>query len=108
MGLPGIRDLYNRFERVAAPLAEQVVKTGSFPDRPRVGGGVDQPLSPVLLLGGPAARHATAAAQRRTAQRDDARARDPDPAAATAAGTAEADRRKLAIDDPPPISFQKS
>lgn len=30
MGLPGIRDLYNRVERVAAPLAEQVVKTEEF------------------------------------------------------------------------------
>ena len=30
MGLPGIRDLYNRFERVAGPLAEQVVKTEEF------------------------------------------------------------------------------
>jgi hypothetical protein len=30
MWLPGIRDLYNRFERVAAPLAEQVVKTEEF------------------------------------------------------------------------------
>lgn len=30
MGLPGIRDLYNRFERVAGPLAERVVKTEEF------------------------------------------------------------------------------
>lgn len=30
MALPGLRDLYNRFEQVAAPLAAQVTRTQEF------------------------------------------------------------------------------